>query len=133
MRKKVIIFPFAFILCISAVAQNVGVGLQTLTTPSTFTSHYYVNGMDGTPTTVTFIQGASSIFYKVFTGGVGGVAPFSGQHTRAATSYISIPGTTAEIRSIHVGATGPDFGSGGTPDVFAATSGGGSGRIIIYY
>lgn len=110
-----------------------GVGLLgTPTLPSGFRNYYFANGNEGLPTVVSFVQSSSTVFSKMLTGGVGGVAPFSGQLPKQPQSYriYSSPAITGRTNS----GSSINFGQGGSlTAVSGSAQAGGPGRVIIYY
>jgi hypothetical protein len=104
--------------------------------PAGFRSYNFSNGESGSPTFVTFVQSSSTEFRILKTGGVGGVAPNSGQSKQSAA--YSLSSTNNNMGVTVLGTQDAAFGSGGTPIIRAGgvnQSGGvgGPGRIIIYY
>jgi hypothetical protein len=103
--------------------------------PNGFGSFYFVNGRNGTPTTVNFVQTSSTNFSKVYTGGVGGVAPFSGQPEAVPLQFFNNFNGTNDISSRFVTGGYPftSFGSGGSCRPIFNASPGSPGRIMIFY
>jgi hypothetical protein len=100
--------------------------------PADLRSFFYVNGEDGTPTSFTIIQTSATVFSRLYIGGVGGIAPFSGQQRQAQTRYLDFP-SGPDARSQMNGSTPAGIGQGGTAPVKVGTTGGGPGAIIIHY
>jgi hypothetical protein len=109
-----------------------GRGGNSISLPAGIRSYFYANGEGGTGTSVTIIETSTSVFSRLYKGGVGGVAPFTGQQRQAESWYLDFP-TGTDIRSNFSGATGAGIGQGGTAPVKTGTAGGGPGAILIYY
>ncbi|MES2777707.1 MAG: hypothetical protein V4722_26245 [Bacteroidota bacterium] len=100
------------------------------TIPSNFTNFFFIKGNSGSPTQSSYVQVTGSVFGEQTFGGIGGVAPLSGQKPSPSSSELKF-GSTIN-RSIYVSAAQADFGSGGSCNIINAGSGG-NGRVVVYY
>lgn len=104
-----------------------------VTMPATYKSFFAINGQSGTGSAIDFIQVNATIFARRLTGGVGGIAPFSGQPANTVATNLSLTGTA--IRSVNSTLStfvASSFGSGGNCLATGSTAGG-PGRVAIYF
>lgn len=103
------------------------------TFPANFRNFIQIPGNHGTPTLQSVLAVTSTIYNTIFTGGIGGVAPFSG--LSADTPLYQYNNGTATIRSgISSVGSAIKFACGGSV-IFNALFGnsGADGMVIIYY
>lgn len=103
--------------------------VNPVTIPSGFRNFFYAQGNTGIATTVRMVETAGGVFNRLYTLGVGGVAPFSGLLQSPAPSILE---GSVQFRSSGA-ASQTEFGCGSGPTPGGGGFSGGPGRIIIYY
>lgn len=112
---------------------NGGNGQVTQTAPSAFKNYYFVNGQDGTPTTITYTEVANGVFAKTTIYGTGGLSPFSESPAPVLTVVTNNTAGTPTYFSHKKQNLVPNFACGGSVNGTGGAQAGGPGRIIIYY